>query len=131
MYGDFKVSLDENGMRWEVGGNGRLFVREPDGSVRGFHAYLSAVCVIQTTLRGDAVIIKRLNAADANSNLLGIVGSALAANDSIAGDVTVTRLDVFETVSDSAVRLQRDIFNGPYDTRWGITGPGVYGRLAS
>jgi hypothetical protein len=39
-------------------------------------------------------------------------------------------LDVFECVSDSAVPLPRDVFAGPHDTRWGVTGVGEYWQVA-
>lgn len=39
-------------------------------------------------------------------------------------------LDVYECLSESAVPLPREVFAGPRDTRWGITGPGQYGQVA-
>ena len=38
-------------------------------------------------------------------------------------------LDVYETLSESAIPLPREVFAGPHDTRWGMTRPGQYGQL--
>jgi hypothetical protein len=54
-------------------------------------------------------------------HLLGEQGDAAA--DAVC-------LDVYESVSETAVRLPREVFAGPHDTRWGITSPGRYGQLA-
>lgn len=39
-------------------------------------------------------------------------------------------LDVYETASETAVPLPREIFASAHDTRWGVTSQGQYGQLA-
>lgn len=58
MYGDQQVSFPENDeLMWSTGRNGRLHVDEPDGSVRGSHPYLSAVCVLRVAHAEDARVV--------------------------------------------------------------------------
>jgi hypothetical protein len=48
LFGDSQVSFTPDGEPYfHSGRNGRLHVKEPDGSVRGNHPYLSAVAVLR------------------------------------------------------------------------------------
>jgi hypothetical protein len=48
LFGDMQASFaPDDGIFFHAGRNGRLHVKESDGSVRGYHSYLSAVAVLR------------------------------------------------------------------------------------
>jgi hypothetical protein len=133
LFGDSQVSFTPEGdLHFHSGRNGRLYVKEPDGSVRGNHPYLSAVAVLRYIYPQAAWSAAMMQSQDAgNDNPLAIVREAhhLLGEQGEATAEAVC-LDVYEAVSETAVPLARDAFAGPYDTRWGVTSPGQYGQLA-
>jgi hypothetical protein len=133
LFGDMNVSFTpDGGLLFQAGRNGRLHVREPDGSVHGNHPYLSAVAVLRHIYPQAAWATAMRHSQDAgNTSPLAVVREAqqvLARQTATCAEAVC--LDVFESVSESAVPLPRDVFAGPRDTRWGITRPGGYGQLA-
>jgi len=132
MYGDIQFTFnDDRRYQWRTGRNGRLHVSEPDGSVRGHHEHVSAVIVARSMAVIDARATAWLNQQGTKySNTMVAYTDALqhAESEGISSETTI-QLDVFETVSDAAYPLPRTIFNGPYDTRWGVISAGHYGRL--
>jgi hypothetical protein len=131
MYGDLEFRIEEGGENtWRVGGNGRLHVEEPDGSKRGYHPYISAVVVLHSVPAADARATAWLRQhGDEHANPLAAYSTAVTLAEREASTGEVVRLDVFEAVSAGARQLPREIFNGPYDTRWGTIRPGYYGGL--
>lgn len=130
MYGDHEVTFTDDGLQWRTGRNGRLHVDEPDGTVRGNHPYLSAVAVLRCTDAADAWATAWLQRdGGSHPNVFAAYTAALtrAEQSGVHGD-TVS-LDVFETVSEAAVPLPRNVFTGPTDTRWGRISEGRYGPL--
>ena len=130
LFGDMQVSFAPGGgIFFHAGRNGRLQVTEPDGSVHGNHPYLSAVAVLRFVYPQAAWA-----AAMRQSQEVGPLAIVRGANQLLAeqGDTAATAvcLDVFESVSETAVPLPREIFAGPNDTRWGVSNPGQYGQLA-
>lgn len=133
LFGDSQISFSPDSEFFlHSGRNGRLYVREPNGWVRGNHPYLSAVAVLRFIYPQDAWAAAMRQSQDADDtnplaalreakHLLGQQGEAAA--DAIC-------LDVYESLSESAVPLPREVFAGPHDTRWGTTSPGQYGHLA-
>lgn len=133
LFGDPQARLTADGaMVFGSGRNGRLHVKELDGSVHGNHPYLSAVAVLRFVYPQDAWAEAMAQSKAAGSDdLLAIVRDAhhtLGQQGEAAAEAVC--LDVFETVSESAVPLPRKIFAGPRDTRWGVTSPGQYGQIA-
>lgn len=133
MYGDMQASFTPDGdLILNSGRNGRLHVTEPDGSVRGNHPYLSAVAVLRFTYPPEAwAAALTQSQAEGHAEPLAVTRRAqqLVAQlgEQAASDIS---LDVYETTSESAIPLPRDIFNGPHDTRWGVASPGRYGQLS-
>lgn len=133
LFGDPGARLTpEGGMTMGSGRNGRLHVKELDGSVHGNHPYLSAVAVLRL-IYPKTVWAAAMAQSEAmgNTNPLSIVRVAtrlLAEQGETAAEAIC--LDVFECVSDSAIPLPRDVLAGPYDTRWGVTGVGEYWQVA-
>jgi hypothetical protein len=133
LFGDPGAYLTpDGGMAMGSGRNGRLQVRELDGSIHGNHPYLSAVAVLRFVYPKTAwATAMAQSEAMGNTNPSAIVRVAtqlLAQQGESAAEAIC--LDVFECVSDSAVPLFRDVFAGPYDTRWGVTGVGQYWQVA-
>jgi hypothetical protein len=133
LFGDSQVSFAPDGeLFFHSGRNGRLHVKEPDGSVRGNHPYLSAVAVLRFVYRQDAWTLAMAQSQKAgHDNPLAAVREAYHVlgqqGEAVAETVC---LDVYESLSETAVPLPREVFAGPHDTRWGITSPGQYGQLA-
>jgi hypothetical protein len=133
LFGDPQVSFAQGGgLRFHSGRNGRLHVTEPDGSVRGNHPYLSAVAVLRFVYPKAAWAAAMAQSPVAGTDdLLAIMRDAHHAlgeqGEAVAKAIC---LDVYETVSESAVSLPREVFAGPHDTRWGVSTPGMYGQLA-
>ncbi|HTJ67277.1 MAG TPA: hypothetical protein VL551_07090 [Actinospica sp.] len=132
MYGDLEVTFEEGGgLRMQTGRNGRMHVDEPDGSSRGHHPHVSAIAVLRTTYTEDAHTAAILEAQSKGyTNPIAAVRFALqslADLDETSDEIVC--LDVFETVSQSAVPLAREALAGPYDSRWGQVSPGRYGRI--
>lgn len=133
LFGDMQVSFAPDGsLFFHAGRNGRLQVTEPDGSVHGNHAYLSAVAVLRFVYPQAAWAAAMQQSQEAgNDDPLAIVRGAnqlLAAQGDTPAEAVC--LNVFESVSETAVPLPREIFVGPHDTRWGVTSQGQYGQLA-
>jgi hypothetical protein len=132
LFGDSQVSFaPDGGLYFHSGRNGRLQVKEPDGSVRGNHPYLSAVAVLRYVYPQAAWAAAMQKSQDTgNDNPLAIIREAhhLMGQQGEAVAETVC-IDVYESVSETAVPIPREVFAGPYDTRWGITSPGQYGQL--
>lgn len=132
MYGDLAFEFLPGGtQKWSLGRNGRLHVDEPDGTSHGNHPYLSAVGVLRTGSGLDMKIVADLRADAGAGNPLQIVAQALPADGTTKVQREALSLDVFETVSATALAVPRTIFNGPGDTRWGQVSPGRYGPIAS
>jgi hypothetical protein len=133
LFGDPQaVFTPEGGIAFGSGRNGRLHVTEPDGSVRGNHPYLSAVAVLRFCYPQDAWADALAHSqAAGNTDVMSIVRGAhqLVGRQGEAVAAAIC-LDVYETVSESAVPLPREIFTGAHDTRWGVTCPGGYGQLS-
>jgi hypothetical protein len=132
LFGDPQASFSpDGGAFFHSGRNGRLHVKEPDGSVHGNHPYLSAVAVLRFIYPHDAWAEAMQQSQAEIISPLGIVREAhqLLAQQGEAVAEAVC-LDVFESVSESAAPLPCDVFAGPHDTRWGITGPGGYRQIA-
>lgn len=133
LYGDPQASFTSGGgMIFSSGRNGRLHVKEQDGSVHGNHPYLSAVAVLRYIYTQAAWAAAMQQSRDAgNDNPLAILREAhhmLGQQGEAASEAVC--LDVYESVSETAVPLPRDVFAGSHDTRWGVTSPGKYGQLA-
>ena len=133
LFGDMQVSFARDGsLFFHAGRNGRLQVTEPDGSVHGNHPYLSAVAVLRFVYPQAAWAAAMQQGQEAgNDNPLAILREAqqlLERQGDAAAEAVC--LDVYETVSETAVPLAREIFVGPHDTRWGVTSQGQYGQLA-
>jgi hypothetical protein len=133
LFGDMNARFAPDGeLFFHVGRNGRLHVTEPDGSVHGNHPYLSAVAVLRHAYTQDVWATAMQQSQDSgNTSPLAILREAqqlLARQAATCAEAVC--LDVFESVSESAVPLPRQVFAGPRDTRWGITRPGGYGQLA-
>jgi hypothetical protein len=132
LFGDSQVSFAPDGeLFFHSGRNGRLHVKEPGGSVRGNHPYLSAVAVLRFVYPQAAWAAAMQQSQDAgNTNPLAILREAhhLLGQRSEAGAEAIC-LDVYESLSESAVSMHREVFAGPHDTRWGITSPGQYGQV--
>ena len=132
LFGDPEVSFaPDDGIAFGSGRNGRLHVKEPDGSVQCNHPYLSAVAVIRFVYPQAAWAAAMAQSQEADADPLAVVREAtqlLARPGEAAAEAICA--DMYETVSESAVPLARDIFAGPNDTRWGVTAPGRYGQVA-
>lgn len=133
LYGDPVTTIGGDGetdMRF--GRNGRLHVTELDGSVRGNHPHLSAVAVLRRSYTYEAhAAAMQASQSLGYENILATVREAHRLVAERGEDATrAICLDVHETVSRSAVPLSRDVFAGPYDTRWGEVADGRYGELA-
>ena len=120
MYGDLSLQapVEEDGtvgeFRSVLGRNGKL---------RADHAYISAVAVMRRRDHADAWFAQWYDehrdeyGRDAAGQLAMIAAvTKAAAQDAPVGEDLY--LEVFETVSDTAVPLPRDVFNGPLDIRW-------------
>lgn len=132
LFGDSQVSFTPGGeIHFHSGRNGRLHVREPDGSVHGNHPYLSAVAVLRYIYPRAAWAAAMKQSQDAgNDNPLAImreVHHLLGQQGEAAAEAVC--LDVYESVSETAILLPHQVFTGPHDTRWGITSRGHYGQL--
>ena len=133
LFGDPQVRLTPGGgMGLGSGRNGRLQVKEPDGSVHGNHPYLSAVAVLRFVYPKHAwAAAMAQSPAAGTDDLLAIMRDArhaLGQQGEAAAEAIC--LDVFETLSESAIPLPHDVFAGPHDTRWAATRPGRYGQVA-
>jgi len=132
LFGDMQYSFLSNGEGiLRAGRNGRLYVAEPDGSTHGNHPYLSAVAVLRLCYSQDAWGAAMSKAQEIRyTHPLAVIREAnrlVTKYDETA--VEGICLDVYETVSKLAVPLPRDIFDGPEDTRWGVTAVGEYDQI--
>lgn len=130
MYGDLSLQapVEDDGtvgdFRSALGRNGKLTVD---------HAYISAVAVVRQRDHGAAWFAQWYDEhrdeygrdAAGQRAMIAAVTEA-AAHDAPTGDDLY--LEVFETVSDTAARLPRDVFNGPLDIRW-VPTPGRDGLM--
>ena len=134
LFGDMQFSFlpdSESGV-FHAGRNGRLHVTEPDGSTHGNHPYLSAVAVLRASYSQDAWSAAMTQSEEAGYveplALLREANRLMAQQcETASGEIG---LDVYETVSQSAIPLPRDIFSGPNDTRWGIIDNYRYGQIS-
>lgn len=133
MYGDLEFAFNPDGdepHRWQAGRNGRLYAADGQGGERGNHDYVSAVAVVR-----DGENVKAWANAWWDAHQGEYLSPADALKDIEAASVEAPEpaitLDVFETVSERCVPLPRDVFFHAGDTRWGQTGPGQYGLLAT
>ncbi|MFJ2937939.1 hypothetical protein ACIO8G_34890 [Streptomyces sp. NPDC087219] len=124
MYGDLTLNapLEPEGVLGEF-----RAVAGRNGKLRNDHAYISAVAVVR---REDHAALWAAQWFDEHREAFGPGGAedgdqgtramvaafAEASKDAPEGDDIF--LEVFETLSDSAVPLPRDVFNGPRDRRW-------------
>jgi hypothetical protein len=128
MYGDitgeFSISADgsTSEITWKAGPNRRLRVTDPETgeAMGGHHPYISAVAVLHRRLHAsdwahDWLTEHRSDYAT-HTELVAALMEAASKSDVPPGDELY--LDVFETVSDIAVPLPRELFNGPDDRRW-------------
>jgi hypothetical protein len=78
LFGDMNVSFTpDGGLLFQAGRNGRLHVREPDGSVHGNHPYLSAVAVLRHIYPQAAWATAMRHSQDAgNTSPLAVVREA-------------------------------------------------------
>ncbi|MFD0636394.1 hypothetical protein ACFQ9X_37305 [Catenulispora yoronensis] len=132
LYGDPMITIDGDGetdMRF--GRNGRLHVTELDGSVRGNHPHLSAVAVLRRSYSDEAhAAAMQASQSLGYENILATVREAHRRMAEMGEDATqAVCLDIYETVSRSAIPLPRDVFAGPHDTRWGEVAEGRYGQI--
>jgi len=133
LFGDMQYSFTPDGDDgiFHAGRNGRLHVTEPDGSTHGNHSYLSAVAVLRFCYSQDIWAAAMLQSQD--TGYIEPLALLREANRLVAQQSEITArgtcLDVYETVSRSAIPLRRDIFIGPDDTRWGIIGGDRYGQI--
>ncbi|QXE38789.1 hypothetical protein KQY30_35915 [Streptomyces sp. GMY02] len=124
MYGDLALEapLEPGGTLGEfravAGRNGRL---------RNTHAYVSAVAVVRREAHATPWASqwfdehrKDFGPGDAYDGNQGMkaMGAAFVEASKNAPEGDDLFLDIFETLSDSAVPLPRDVFNGPRDRRW-------------
>lgn len=131
LYGDLEVVSRADGTKlWRFGRNGRLYVDPVNGTARGNHPHISAVCVLQDLPTEAAVTMSWMQQhAERFPNPMAAYTEALchvSAEDQLG---TTLRLDVFEAVSLSSAPLPREVFAGRFDSRWGVVSPGIYGRL--
>jgi hypothetical protein len=132
LFGDLQVSFTADGeLFFHAGRNGKLHVKEPDGSVRGNHPHISAVAVLRYIYPQAAWAAAMRRSQDAgNEDPLAIVRKSLfLLGEQGEAAAEAVCLDVYESVSETAIPLPREVFAGPHDTRWGITDPGQYGQL--
>lgn len=129
MYGDLTVQFplradgSTGNATWHAGRNRRLRVTNPDSgeAAGGDHAYISAIAVLRNrnlafdSWSKDWFEQHRDEHPDAASTSVSFLAAAQYAGVPGSDDVF---LHVFETVSEEAVQLPRDIFNGPHDRRW-------------
>ncbi|MFF2572691.1 hypothetical protein [Streptomyces sp. NPDC058084] len=124
MYGDLTLNapLGPGGVLGEF-----RAVAGRNGKLRNDHAYISAVAVVR---REDHAALwaaqwfdehrEDFGPGDADDDGQGtramVAAFAEASKDAPEGDDIF--LEVFETLSDSAVPLPREVFNGPRDRRW-------------
>lgn len=132
MYGDLSVRFGATGLEGYLGRNAKLHIAEPDGTSHGHHAHLSAVAVLRCApaVERRAVVWLREHIHTYDNDLAAYT-DALQHAERAGEPEEACYLDVFETVSETAVPLPRAIFNGPLDGRWGRTAPGKYGQLTT
>lgn len=130
MYGDVlaEISLSAEGhggdATWTTGDNGKLRVVNPDTGepVGGHHGYISAVVVLRREDQafknwarwwwGERDLDPHSEAVtDAVAFLKAASAEGVPHNEEVC-------LEIFETISDQAVPLPRDVFTGPHDRRW-------------
>ena len=131
MYGDLSVKFGPTGLEGYLGRNAKLRIDKPDGVSHGDHAHLSAVAVLRCTPALERHVVTWLGEHIRNyENDLAAYSDAIDHAERSGGlDQHACYLEVFETVSESAVPLPRAFFNGPLDGRWGRTAPYNYGPL--
>lgn len=133
LYGDPSFTFSADGTaKFFLGRNGRLHVTEPDGSEHGNHPYLSAVAVLRSIYTNEAwaEAMNQARAAGFLEPLSGVREMTRIVMSMGEQAVAGICLDVYETVSPSAVPLPRNFFSEPNDTRWGAVAPGMYGQIA-
>lgn len=129
MYGDITVEIPlsaegtDADATWTTGTNRKLAVVDPETGERigGHHEYISAVAVV----RHDDLAFKEWSrrwkeqrrgpSSDTREEAVAFLEEASGGGVPHSDDVY---LDIFETISDQAVPLSRDVFNGPHDRRW-------------
>ncbi|WP_194899967.1 hypothetical protein [Catenulispora pinisilvae] len=129
MYGDLvhRVSITEDGLPGEA-----RMVFGRNGKLTNDHPYISAVAIIRSRNR----FLDWMNqwfddhqdqySPDETGQRAALADIQGATQDAPTGEEIY--LEVFETVSDSAVRLPPEVFNGPLDVRWAAT-PGRDGLV--
>ncbi|MEV4315148.1 hypothetical protein [Actinocrispum sp. NPDC049592] len=129
MYGDVEVEIpvSDEGVggdaTWTTGYNRKLRVVDPETGeqVGGHHEYISAVIVLRhedLAFRGWARRWKELNRGSSSDGTNETAAFLKAASGEGVPHSEDVFLDIFETVSDQAVPLPREVFNGPHDRRW-------------
>ncbi|MFI9588098.1 nuclease-related domain-containing protein [Streptomyces sp. NPDC052236] len=116
MYGDLEMQAPmlSDGSLGEFRGAAGL-----NGKLRNHHAYISAVAVARRRDHSAQWAAEWCDAHEAEfgDDVTGLVAAlAEAHQDAPEGDEVF--LEVFETLSSTAVPLPRDIFNGPGDLHW-------------
>lgn len=129
MYGDITVGIPlrpegtDTDATWTTGRNRKLAVVDPETGERvgGHHEYVSAVAVLR---REDLAFKKwsrrwreqrRGTFSDTREEAVAFLEAASGEAPPHSDDVY---LNIFETLSDQAVPLSRDVFIGPHDRRW-------------
>jgi len=128
MYGDVTIEIPVSGeevtgdVTWTTGDNRRLYVVDPETGeqVGGHHEYISAVAILRQedlAFREWSRQWKEQNRvfSDATKEAVALLEEASGEAVPHSNDIF---LDIFETFSDCAVSLRRDVFNGPHDRRW-------------
>jgi hypothetical protein len=118
MYGDlsYSAALLEDGSMEELTG-----VLGRNGKLTNDHQYISAVAIIR---RRDFAAEWAANWFDENRirfDLNDAEGMITAYREAVASGVPIgdsVSVEVFETLSETAVPLPRTVFNGPEDVRW-------------
>ncbi|MEW2172373.1 hypothetical protein AB0935_20925 [Streptomyces sp. NPDC007027] len=119
MYGDLTVHLngDPNGTATSELVAGR------NGQLRNYHPYISAVVVIRREDLAAQWAAKWMDDhlaqfPDFRKGDVKPLVEAFAEAQQYAPEGDVLYVEVFETISEAAVPLPRDVFDGPRDLRW-------------
>jgi hypothetical protein len=129
MYGDITVEIpvnaDESGAHatWTTGANRKLAVFDPEigEQVGGHHEYISAVAVLRQKDLAFREWSRRWKERNRDSSSTTHEETAAFLDEAWGDGVPHSddvHMDIFETISDQAVPLPRDAFNGPHDRRW-------------
>ncbi|MEV5282949.1 hypothetical protein [Streptomyces sp. NPDC052811] len=117
MYGDLEVQIPTlpDGSAGEFrSGLGR------NGKLTNDHEYVSAVAVVRREFHAKKWLDDwyTANRAEFGDDMRALAAAAAEARTTAPTGYDIF-MEVFETVSEAAVPLPRDVFNGPLDHRWG------------